>query len=298
MMRGMFSAISGLKVHQTMLDVTANDLANVNTVGFKASRTTFKDSLTQLYRSGAASTSGQGGANPAQVGLGVSIGSIDNQMTTGSMQTTGNPLDVAIQGEGWFRVANGAPSPSTILSAGTTNGITNYTRAGNFTRNDQGYLVTQEGFYVMGSTKPLPDATAADCYINIPSGATDVAIAQDGSVSFVPPAGWTPDPALPAIAANGRAIAGYISLAKFPNENGLERASGNRWVPNGASGTEVEGTPGAGFGFTSAGAVEMSNVDLATEFTTMIAAQRGFQANSRVISTADEMLQDLVNLKR
>jgi flagellar hook protein FlgE len=298
MMRGMFSAISGLKVHQTMLDVTANDLANVNTVGFKASRTTFKDSLTQLYRSGAAATSGQGGANPAQVGLGVAIGSIDNLMTTGSMQTTGNPLDVAIQGEGWFRVANGAPSSSTALAAGTINGITNYTRAGDFTRNDQGYLVTQEGFYVLGSTKPLPDATAADCYINIPSGATDVAIAQDGSVSFVPPAGWTPDPALPAVASNGRAIAGYISLAKFPNENGLERASGNRWVPNGSSGTEVEGTPGAGFGFTSAGAIEMSNVDLATEFTTMIAAQRGFQANSRVISTADEMLQDLVNLKR
>jgi len=297
MMRGMFSAISGLKVHQTMLDVTANDLANVNTVGFKASRTTFKDSLTQLYRSGAASTSGQGGANSAQVGLGVSIGSIDNLMTTGSVQSTGNPLDVAIQGEGWFRVQNGAPSASTVLTAGTTNGVTNYTRAGNFTRNDAGYLVTQEGFYVLGSSKPLPDPTGADCYINIPNGSTDVAIGQDGSVSFVPPAGWTPDPAMPGITASGRAIAGYISMAKFSNENGLERASGNRWTANGASGAETEGTPGGGFGFTSAGAIEMSNVDLATEFTTMIAAQRGFQANSRVISTADEMLQDLVNLK-
>ena len=297
MMRGMFSAISGLKVHQTMLDVTANDLANVNTVGFKASRTTFKDSLTQLYRSGAASTSGQGGANSAQVGLGVAIGSIDNLMTSGSVQATGNPLDVAIQGEGWFRVINGAPSAATVATAGTTQGVANYTRAGNFTRNDGGYLVTQEGFYVVGSTKPLPDTTAGDCYLNIPNGATDVAIGQDGSVSFVPPTGWTPDPSLPGITPSGRAIAGYISLAKFPNEAGLERASGNRWIANGASGAETEGTPGGGFGFTSAGAVEMSNVDLATEFTTMIAAQRGFQANSRVISTADEMLQDLVNLK-
>jgi flagellar hook protein FlgE len=297
MMRGMFSAISGLKVHQTMLDVTANDLANVNTVGFKASRTTFKDSLTQLYRSGAASTAGQGGANAAQVGLGVSIGSIDNLMTSGSVQSTGNPLDVAIQGEGWFRVANGAPSGSSVLSSGTLTGPVNYTRAGDFTRNDAGYLVTQEGFYVQGSTKPLPDATAADCYINIPSGATDVAIGQDGSVSFVPPTGWTPDPALPALTSSGRAIAGYLTLSKFPNENGLERASGNRWTTTGASGAETEGTPGSGFGFTSAGAIEMSNVDLATEFTTMISAQRGFQANSRVISTADEMLQDLVNMK-
>jgi flagellar hook protein FlgE len=297
MMRGMFSAISGLKVHQTMLDVTANDLANVNTVGFKASRTTFKDSLTQVYRSGAASSSGQGGANAAQVGLGVTLGSIDNLMTTGSIQSTGNPLDVAIQGDGWFRVINGSPTAGNVLSAGTTTGLTNYTRAGDFTRNDAGYLVTQEGFYVQGSTKPLPDATAADCYINIPAGATDVAIAQDGSVSFVPPAGWTQDAALPPVGPNGRAIAGYISLAKFPNEAGLERSSGNRWVSTGASGNETEGTPGGSFGFTSAGAIEMSNVDLATEFTTMIAAQRGFQANSRVISTADEMLQDLVNLK-
>src|SRR5205814_7576059 len=149
MMRGMFSAISGLKVHQTMLDVTANNLANVNTVGFKASRTTFKDSLTQLYRSGAASSSGQGGANAAQVGLGVALGSIDNLMTTGSVQSTGNPLDVAIQGEGWFRVANGAPSATSVLTAGTTSGQTNYTRAGDFTRNDAGHLVTQEGYYVL-----------------------------------------------------------------------------------------------------------------------------------------------------
>jgi flagellar hook protein FlgE len=297
MMRGMFSAISGLKVHQVMLDVTANNLANVNTVGYKSSRTTFKDSLTQLYRSGAASTSGQGGANAAQVGLGVSLGSIDNLMGSGSLQSTGNPLDVAIQGEGWFRVANGAPSATTALTAGTTNGPANYTRAGNFTRNDAGYVVTQEGYYVLGSTKPLPDATAADCYLNIPDGSTDVAIGPDGAVSFVPPAGWTPDPSLPPIGAGGRATAGYISLAKFPNEAGLMRASGNRWAANGASGNENEGTPGNGFGFTSAGALEMSNVDLATEFTTMITAQRGFQANSRVISTADEMLQDLVNLK-
>jgi flagellar hook protein FlgE len=297
MMRGMFSAISGLKVHQTMLDVTANNLANVNTVGFKSSRTTFKDSLTQLYRSGAASSSGQGGANAAQIGLGVAIGSIDNLMTTGSIQSTGNPLDVAIQGDGWFRVSNGTPTAGNVLSAGTTNGLANYTRAGDFTRNDAGYLVTQEGYYVMGSTKPLPDATAADCYINIPAGATDVAIGQDGSVSFVPPTGWAQDPALPPVSANGRAVAGYISLAKFPNDAGLERNSGNRWTATGASGTETEGTPGGDFGFTSAGAIEMSNVDLATEFTTMITAQRGFQANSRVISTADEMLQDLVNLK-
>jgi flagellar hook protein FlgE len=93
-------------------------------------------------------------------------------------------------------------------------------------------------------------------------------------------------------------VAGYISLAKFPNENGLQRVSGNRWTANAASGAEELGTPGGDFGATTSGTLEMSNVDLATEFTNMISAQRGFQANSRVISTADDMLNDLVNLKR
>ena len=105
MMRGMFSAISGLKNHQVMLDVTANDIANVNTIGYKSARTTFKDSLTQLQRGASGSTGANGGTNAAQVGLGVGLGSIDNLMTGGALQTTGNPLDVAIQGEGFFRVA-------------------------------------------------------------------------------------------------------------------------------------------------------------------------------------------------
>src|SRR3712207_1473510 len=98
MMRGMYSAISGLKTHQIALDVTANDLANVNTVGYKSARTTFKDSLTQIQRSGAMSVPGSGGANPAQVGLGTQLGSIDNVMVNGAFQATGKPLDVAVDG--------------------------------------------------------------------------------------------------------------------------------------------------------------------------------------------------------
>ena len=99
MMRGMYSAISGLRNHQIMLDVTANDLANVNTVGFKASRTSFRDSLAQMQRSGASATTGSAGAKSAQIGLGVQLGSIDNNMSTGALQTTGNPLDVALQSD-------------------------------------------------------------------------------------------------------------------------------------------------------------------------------------------------------
>jgi flagellar hook protein FlgE len=285
MMRSMFAAISGLKQHQTMLDVTANDIANVNTLGFKANRVTFKDSLSQLQRGGAAQTAGQGGQNPAQVGLGVALSSIDSVMGGGALQSTGNVLDVAIQGEGWFRVGQG--------TAPAVPGQIEYTRAGNFSRNDQGYLVTQDGYYVVGKAPgaaPTYPATGADSLINIPTGATNVAIAQDGSVSYVPTGG------------GARVTAGYLSLAKFANEPGLQRDSGNRWLASPASGGEVVGTPGttaAGtWGVTTAGTIEMSNVDLATEFTNMITAQRGFQANSRVIGTADDMLQELVNIKR
>ena len=285
MMRSMYAAISGLKVHQTMLDVTSNDIANVNTLGFKAQRTTFKDALSQLQRGGAAPNATQGGSNAVQVGLGVQLSSIDNNMQSGALQTTGNPLDVALQGEGWFRVTSGnPPAPAAgvytpAVPAGTT---PQYTRAGNFTRNNEGYLVTQDGQYVMGRAT----AGGADTFINIPNGATNLSIGQDGSISFDPPGG------------GGRATAGFLSLAKFANEGGLERVSSNRWSASASSGTEAVGLPGGGYGLTSSGAIEMSNVDLAAEFTNMITAQRGFQANSRVISAADQMLQDLVNLNR
>ena|SRR5947209_4116744 len=296
MMRGMFSAVSGLKTQQVMLDVAANDLANVNTVGFKGARTTFKDQLQQLMQTSSASGAGFGGSNSAQIGLGVTLGTIDNLMTGGAVQATGNAMDVAIQGDGWFRTGAGNPNPADPTLSTPAIATLAYTRAGNFTRNDNGYLVTGQGDYVVGRTQP---AGTTDCYINVPSGATDVAIGQDGAVSFVPPAGFVQPAALPPVSA-GRAIAGYISLAKFPNENGLERLTGNRWTAGQNAGTENVGTPGQGgtFGLTTAGALEMSNVDLASEFTNLITGERGFQANSRVISTADEMLQDLVNLKR
>ena len=290
MMRSMFAAISGLKSHQIMMDVTANDIANVNTIGYKASRTTFKDSLSQLQRGGSGQGPGQGGSNPAQVGLGAQLGSIDSVMGSGALQSTGNALDVAIQGEGWFRICQGTISAGPPVTVTPTAGTQEYTRAGNFSRNDDGYLVTGDGFYVLGRTVPSTTVTAtppgADQLIQIPQGATGVAVGQDGAVSYIPAGSAT------------RTTAGYISLAKFPNENGLQRASGNRWTANAASGAEEISTPGGDFGATDSGTLEMSNVDLATEFTNMISAQRGFQANSRVISTADDMLNDLVNLKR
>jgi flagellar hook protein FlgE len=283
MMRGMFAAISGLKNHQVMLDVTANDIANVNTIGYKSARATFKDSLTQLQRGASGAGASNGGTNAAQVGLGVGLGSIDNLMTGGATQATGNPLDVAIQGEGFFRL--------TQVSTGAPDNF-QYTRAGNFTMSTDGHLLTQEGFYVVGKNAVGPaggpyTVGPTDVRIQVPAGATNVAIGADGSVSYIPAAG------------GDRETVAFISLAKFANAAGLERASGNRWNVSANSGGETVATPGVGgTGATSAGTIEMSNVDLAQSFTSMITAQRGFQANSRVISTADEMLQDLVNLKR
>jgi flagellar hook protein FlgE len=281
MIRGMYSAISGLQTHQTMLDVVSNNLANVNTVGYKASRTTFKDQLQQTLYGGSAQGPNTGGTNAAQVGLGVQLGSVDAVLGEGSMQTTGGTLDVAIQGEGWFRVGLGDPSTTPI----TLPTDMNYTRAGNFIRNDQGYLVTPEGFYVMGRDTSVTPNT--DSFIQIPPGTTGVAVGSDGKVTYVPGGGGP------------RTTAGTIGLAKFPNDHGLLRLSGNRWAAHPAAGAEQVGVPdGSTFGQTIGGTLEMSNVDLAYEFTNMITAQRGFQANSRVITTADEMLQELVNLKR
>jgi flagellar hook protein FlgE len=279
MMRSMYAAISGLKVHQTMLDVTSNDIANVNTVGYKSERTTFKDSLSQMQRGASAPNAAQGGSNAIQVGLGVQLGSIDNNMSTGAMQTTGNPYDVALQSDGsWFRVASANPA----AGAGSINNV-QYTRAGNFTRNEQGYLVTQDGQYVVGRTA---SGGGTDTLLQIPAGSSNVSIGQDGSVSFDPAGG------------GARVTAGYLSLAQFANESGLQRVANNRWAVSNSSGPEAVGTPGGTYSLVNPGATEMSNVDLAQEFTNMISAQRGFQANSRVISTADQMLQDLVNLNR
>jgi flagellar hook protein FlgE len=278
MMRGMFAAISGLRTHQVMMDVTANDIANANTIGYKSARATFKDSLAQMQRGAAAPGGAQGGANAAQVGLGVQLGSIDNQMGGGALQNTGGTFDVAVQGDGMFVISNSAD----------LSGARAFTRAGNFTTNANGDLITQEGSYVVGftATGTPPQASTTPGKINVPDGATSISISQDGAVSYIDPT------------TKERSVAGYMQLARFANPAGLERSSGNQWIESPNSGAAQISQAGGEAGKTMSGMVEMSNVDLAAAFTNMITAQRGFQASSRVISTSDEMLQDLVNIKR
>ncbi|HZO27816.1 MAG TPA: flagellar hook-basal body complex protein [Chloroflexota bacterium] len=259
MMRSLFSAISGLKGHQTMMDVVGNNISNVNSTAFKASRITFQDIISQTLRGAQAPTATQGGLNPMQVGLGVQVGSVDSIMTQGNLQATGKPTDVAIQGDGFFQLTDG------------TN--TFYTRDGNFTTDSTGRLIhSATGMGVVPA-------------VTVPAGATNLTIAQSGQVSWTVGSTVTAGP--------------IIQLANFTNPAGLTRTGNNLFLASDNSGTATPNNPGTnGLGSIQAGFLEMSNVDLAAQFTNMIIAQRGFQANSRVITASDEILQDLVNIKR
>jgi len=297
MIGGMYAAISGLDANQTMLNNTANDLANVNTVGFKSAHVSFSDSLAQVLRGASGATATNGGTNPLQVGLGVQVAATENEMTEGSFQTTNNPLDVAIQGEGLLRVGTGTPPAAPPFTSGLPTSV-DYTRAGNLTTNTRGFLTTQTGLYVVGvnaeavkgeagtTYKPGKEAS----YINIPPGSANVSIGQDGSISYT-----DENPASPTY--QQQVTAGYLTLAQFPNQAGLERLGSSLWAQSANSGAPVVGTPGTGgFGQTIGGELEMSNVDLASQMTEMITAERGYQANSKVISVADQMLQTAVTM--
>lgn len=259
MMRSLFSAISGLKGHQTMMDIVGNNISNVNTTAFKSARITFQDIISQTIRGAQAPSATQGGLNPMQVGLGMQTGSVDALMTQGNLQSTGKTTDMAIQGDGFFQVSDG------------TN--TFYTRDGNFSLDSSGRLIH--------SSTGLSLVPA----VTVPAGATNLNIAQNGQVSWTVGATVTTGP--------------VITLANFSNPAGLTRLGNNLFQVSNNSGPAAVGTPGTnGLGGIQSGFLEMSNVDLAAQFTNMIIAQRGFQANSRVITASDEILQDLVNIKR
>jgi flagellar hook protein FlgE len=258
----MYAGISGMKGFQTKLDVIGNNIANVNTSGFKKGRVTFQDMLSQTT-SGAQGPAGErGGSNPIQVGLGSQIGSIDNIHTQGFMQNTGNPLDLALEGDGMF-VLQTPEGPA-------------YTRAGNFYLDNDGKLVNADGFNVL-------DSNGGE--ITIPDTATSINIEKNGTVNYMD--------------EDGLQDAGTIRIALFSNPGGLEKIGGNLYRETGNSGAPNNVTPETdGAASIVSGTLEMSNVDLAEEFTEMITAQRGFQANTRIITTSDEILQELVNLKR
>ncbi|SEL18324.1 flagellar hook protein FlgE [Blastococcus sp. DSM 46786] len=413
MLRSMFSAISGLRAHQTKMDVTGNNIANVNTVGFKSSSTVFQDTLSQIVRAGGAPAEDRGGTNPAQIGLGVKLAAITTNWTNGATQSTGRSTDFMIEGDGFF-VTRGA------------GGEQLFTRAGSFDFDASGRLVTPDGSILQGwvadadgtinPNGPIQDLSVPYGQIVNPSATTSGSLegnlnaaapvgafvqtptkmfdaqgveqrvtytftktaantwsltvqnnggaalaltnadgtAFDGTVSFntagnmtAPAAGIAFDPAaagwpgpvaielgtisqfagssevtapeqdgyalgslqsfqlsndgtIMGVYSNGlRQPLGQLAMAAFNNPSGLEKAGNSSFRVGDNSGVAMIGTAGAGGrGVLSSGALEMSNVDLSEEFTSLIVAQRGFQANSRVITASDEILQDLVNLKR
>ena len=408
MLRSMNSAIAGLRAHQTKLDVTGNNIANVNTVGYKSSTTVFEDTLSQVMRNGSAPTAQAGGTNPAQVGLGVKVAGITTNFEQGSAQNTGRSTDFMISGDGFF-----------ITPAGNEQ---LYTRAGSFSYDAAGNLVTPDGALLQGwmATDGVVDTNRPSGTLTVPFGdvmqptetdngavvgnlssaaATGTGVqtqmtmydalgkahqislsftktadtswnvvARDendavlastaGPLAFNPvtgtlpaaaqtfqitpaasmagswpgqitidladlrqfggPSGLTPARvdgnamgSLQSIALSGdgtvmgvysnnlREPIGKLALATFANPGGLAKAGNSSFRVGDNSGQPAIGEPsGGGRGSLLAGALEMSNVDLAEEFTGLIVAQRGFQANSRVITSSDEILQDLVNLKR
>lgn len=400
MLRSLFSGISGLRSHQTMLDVTGNNIANVNTTGFKASQIQFQDTLSQMLNAASGPQDGVGGQNPAQVGLGVQVAGITTNFTQGASQLTGRSTDMMISGDGFFVVRQGTQQY--------------YTRAGSFDFDSTGQMVLPgDGAMVQGwaadangvidTSRPVGDIKVGVGTV-MPAKATtrtpfsgnlqaDAAVdktktvsvkaydalgnAREVELSFTKTAtGWTmratdgteslpADPADPPIAitfdaagqptfaettftlsgvtvdltgitglagvdtiaadkqdgyaagilesftlgsdgtingafSNGlKQDLGRIAMASFTNPSGLSKAGGSLFTTTVNSGDPQIGSAGTGGrGTMSSGSLEMSNVDLSTEFTQLIIAQRGFQANSRVITTSDEVLQELVNLKR
>ena len=393
MLRSLYAGISGLRSHQTMLDVTGNNIANVNTTAFKGSSVQFQDTLSQLQQAASGPQRGVAGTNPAQVGLGVLVAGISTNFAQGSTQATGKASNLMISGDGFFVMRQGNQ--------------TMYTRAGAFDFDADGRLGTPDGSIVQGWTadangvindggqvsdiqlplnaiSPGVATTKAAMGGNLPSDAAIGAVvvrdlevfdatgaARSLTLTFTKAAnGWgvsavdAATPATPGTAtltfANGvqtstgqltvngidldlgkvGGMAGLTSiattakdgraagklesytlskdgtligsfsngasqalarvvLATFTNPTGLEKAGSSSYRATFNSGDVQIGAPGGdGFGSLTSGALEMSNVDLSQEFTNLIVAQRGFQANARIITTSDEVLQELTNLKR
>jgi len=417
MMRSLFAGVSGLRNHQTMMDTIGNNIANVNTPAFKSSRVTFKEAFVQLLQGASRPPGNTGGINPIQIGTGMNIASIDQLFTQGSLETTGQPLDLAIQGDALFALSDG---PRQV-----------YTRAGNFQLDAQGHLVApSSGFVVqginadamgnfstgaaigpiqlkLGDKAPAKPTDAVTLSGNLDSNAA-VGATHDMSITVYDSTGapqvlqltftktgngawsWTPScataPVTPAgngtitfnntgslatftyptgasnitlTPSNGASplnvvinagtingidglasfsnpsnavinsqdgyqagslqslsvdttgvVSGYftngvtrslaqVALAQFTNPSGLLRSGDNTYLESANSGGAVVGFAGGTITSTiTPGALEGSNVDLSQEFPNMIVAQRGFQANARVITTSDQMLQELVNLKQ
>jgi len=262
MLRSLWSAASGMQAQALNIDVLSNNLANVNTTGFKKSRADFQDLLYETLRlAGSSSSSSTQVPTGIQLGHGTRPAAIQKIQTQGDYKHTENELDVAIEGDGFFQILK-------------PDGETAYTRAGAFKIDSQGRIVTSDGYLLQ------PE-------ISIPSDTTQIAIGTDGTVSVLQ-AGQSQPSEL-----------GTIQLARFINPAGLNAIGRNLYLETSASGNVINGTAGEdGLGTISQGFLEMSNVSVVEEMVNLITAQRAYEINSKSIQAADEMLQMANNLKR
>jgi len=262
MIRSLWTAATGMEAQQLNIDTISNNLANVNTAGFKRSRADFEDLLYQTVKeAGAASTSNTMEPTGIQIGLGVKTAAVVKNFAQGNFKETGNPLDIAIAGNGFFQIT-------------MPDGTTAYTRDGAFKIDDNGRIVTSEGY-------PLSPE------IVIPSDTVSINIGNDGTVSVLEAGQNTPTQI------------GQIQLANFINPAGLKSLGHNLYQESQASGTATTDNPGSnGLGTMEQGVLEMSNVSVVQEMVEMIAGQRAYETNAKAIQTSDEMLQTANNLKR
>jgi flagellar basal-body rod protein FlgG len=261
MIRALYSAASGMSAQQLNVDNIANNLANANTAGFKMRRAQFQDLLYQnMIQPGAAASQQSNVPTGLQLGLGTHAVSDEIIFTQGDFSATNNPLDVVIQGRGFFQILK-------------PNGQLAYTRGGSFHINKDGSLVTSDGNLLQPQ-------------ITIPNNAQSITIAPDGTVSFTLPNQTTAQQA------------GQIQLANFQNPAGLNSEGNNLYTPTEASGDPILGTPGGpeGLGSLLQGYTEQSNVNVVEEFVNLIVSQRAYEANSKVVKAADEMYQQVNNI--
>ncbi|HHS49378.1 MAG TPA: flagellar basal-body rod protein FlgG [Desulfurella acetivorans] len=262
MMRALWTAATGMQGQQTNIDVIANNLANVNTVGFKRSRADFEDLIYQTQKeAGVNTTSNTVEPTGIQIGLGTQVAHVSKNFMQGSLQGTGNPLDLALQGSGFFQIT-------------MPDGTIAYTRAGDFKLDNNGRIVTTDGY-------PLSPE------ITVPQDTTSISVGNDGTISVLEAGQTTPTQI------------GQIQLAFFANPAGLKAIGQNLFQQTVSSGTPILGTPGInGLGTINQGYLEMSNVSVVQEMVDMIAAQRAYETNAKVIQTSDQMLQTANNLKQ
>jgi flagellar basal-body rod protein FlgG len=261
MMRALYTAATGMIAQQYNIDTISNNLANVNTTGFRSNQARFQDLIYQTLRAPGTPVGPSVVPVGQNVGLGVKIGASEKTFTQGTLQQTSNPLDLAIQGDGFFQVT-------------MPDGSSAYTRDGSFKRDANGSIVTADGYFLSPQ-------------ITIPANATAVQVGSDGTVTALIPGQQQPQQL------------GQIQLVRFTNAAGLAPQGQNLFTQTGASGAPTLSQPGLnGTGTLQGGYLEASNVSVVEEMVNMITAQRAYEANSKAISTADQMLSTAVQMKQ